>query len=94
MSDFKKDTKKEKKEFMTLAESRAYRLSLFKERTKVLSDLEKREKFRLFWAKNKNKYSDSKDMEDILWIHLQSSNLSEPEKFEEGIKHFGLKKIK
>ena len=28
-------------------------------------------------------------MEEILWLHLQSIECAEVEKFEDGIKHFG-----
>lgn len=81
-------------EQMTLEEARAYRASLHKPNIKALSESEKREQFRLFWAQEKSKYGKSKDLEQILWVHLKSAKFDEPSKFEEGLKHFGLKKVK
>jgi hypothetical protein len=79
---------------MTAEESRAYRASLYKPVKKILSSQEKREAFRLFWALQKAKYGKKKDLESILWLHLKSSKLDEPEQFEDGLRHFGLKKIR
>jgi hypothetical protein len=78
---------------MTAEEARAFRASLAKPAKKQLSDEEKREEFRLFWAREKYKYGKSKDLEQILWLHLKATKMDEPEKFEQGLKHFGLKKI-
>jgi len=76
---------------MSLEEARAYRASLHKQSKASLSDSEKREQFRIFWAQEKNKHSKIKDLEKILWAHLKASKLDSPEQFEEGLKHFGLK---
>lgn len=81
------------KQEMTLEEAKAYRASLYKPEARQLSEKEKREQFRVFWAQQKRKYGKAQDLEEIIWLHLQSSNMSEPEKFEEGLKHFGLQKI-
>jgi len=95
MSDEKKQEKKqEKKPEMTLTESKAYRQSLNVAVVKKLEDHEKREQFRLFWAENKYKYGKAKDLEPILWAHLKSAKLDDPENFDSGIAHFGLKKIR
>lgn len=82
-----------KSEEMTVDEARAFRASLAKPAIKKLSDEEKKEEFRLFWAREKYKYGKSKDLEQILWLHLKATKMDEPEKFEQGLKHFGLKKI-
>jgi len=79
---------------MTSEEARLYRASLHKPEKKALSEQQKRESFRLFWAVEKAKYGKKKDLEGILWLHLKASKLDEPEQFEDGLKHFGLKKIK
>lgn len=79
---------------MTSEEARSYRASLYKPTKKKLSEQQKRESFRLFWALEKAKYGKKKDLEGILWLHLKASKLDEPEQFENGLKHFGLKKIK
>lgn len=79
---------------MSLEEARAYRASLYTPSLKSLSDTEKREQFRIFWASEKQKYGKSKDLEQILWLHLKAVKLDEPEKFEDGLKHFGLKKVR
>jgi hypothetical protein len=79
---------------MTLEEAKAFRASLYKPEPRKLSDQEKRESFRLFWAQNRKKYGKSKDLESIIWLHLKAVKMDEPEKFEAGIVHFGLKKLK
>jgi len=79
---------------MTLEESKAYRASLHKTTEKVLSDDEKKEQFRLFWAKEKYKYGKAKSLEPILWMHLKATKQDDPSKFEAGLQHFGLKKVK
>lgn len=89
-----KQEKKEKKQEMSLDEARAYRAALHKEQPAILDESQKREQFRLYWAENKSKYGKAKDLEDILWVHLQSAKLSDPENFEKGLAHFGLKKIR
>lgn len=89
-----KNSSKDKSKEMSLEEAKAYRASLYKPKKAVLSDHEKREQFRLFWAREKRKYDKSKDLEPIVWVHLKACKLDDPEKFEEGLKHFGLKKVK
>lgn len=93
---FKQEKKKEKQEKseMTLKEAKAYRQSLHKEKVTQLDDHEKREQFRLYWAENKYKFGKAKDLEEILWVHLKSVKLDDPENFEKGLAHFGLKKIR
>ena len=90
----KKEWKRAEKSEMSLEEAKAYRASRYSPIAKTWSAEEKREAFRIFWAQEKYKYGKSKDLEDIVWLHLKSSKLDEPEKFEEGLKHFGLKKIR
>lgn len=82
------------KQAMTPEEAKAFRASLYKPMPKILSESEKRESFRLFWTKNRKKYGKSKNLESIIWVHLKSMKMDDPEKFEAGICHFGLKKIK
>lgn len=89
----KKELQEEMNE-MTLEEAKQYRASLYKQPLKVLTEQEKRESFRLFWAKARRKYKQyNQSLEQILWIHLKSSGHDMPERFEEGISHFGLKKV-
>ena len=79
---------------MSLAEARAYRLSMAKNPApRYKSESERREEFRLHWAKEKAKYGKAKDIEDILWLHLKAIKMDKLEKFDEGLKHFGLKKV-
>jgi hypothetical protein len=79
---------------MTVEEAKAFRASLYKAAPKKLNDREKRESFRIFWVQNRKKYAKSKNLESIIWLHLKSVKMDEPEKFEAGLSHFGLKKIK
>ncbi len=97
MAEEKKQDKKqekEKKSEMTLQEAKAYRMSLNKAKEEKLEEHEKRELFRLFWAENKYKYGKAKDLEQILWLHLKASKLDDPQDFDKGLAHFGLKKIR
>lgn len=82
------------KEEMTMAEAKAWRASLAPLGAKVVSEQEKREAFRVFWAQEKSKYGKKKDLEEILWLHLQATKQDQPEQFEQGLAHFGLKKIR
>lgn len=80
------------KEEMTLEEARSYRASLHKPPQKKLSLREKREQFKLFWAQSRKKYGRPRELENVLWTHLVSTGNDEPEKFQAGLDHFGLKK--
>ncbi len=51
-----------------------------------------RESFRAFWAVVKKEYSKPKELEEVLWAHLKAIGYDKPELFEQGLKHFGLKK--
>lgn len=91
----KKNWENSDKQEMTLAEAKAYRASLAKPAEAApLTEAQKRESFRLYWAQEKAKYGKSKDLEEVLWLHLKSTKQDEPSKFEAGIRHFGLQKIK
>lgn len=83
----------EMKNEMTLQEAKEYRASLHRPEKRTLNDQEKRDAFRIYWAQAKRQYGKSKDIEEILWVHLKSAKMDEPEQFEAGISHFGLKKI-
>ncbi len=91
--DFIEQEVMEQKE-MSPEEAKAFRASLYKPTERVLSEQERKEQFRVFWAKNRTKYGKDKDLESVLWIHLKSAKLDDPKQFEEGLKHFGLKKIR
>lgn len=79
---------------MSLEQARAYRASLHKPQPIVLTNDQKREAFRIFWAGHKAKYSKSKVMEKALWLHLKTIGMDDPENFEKGIFNFGLEKVK
>jgi hypothetical protein len=82
------------KDDMTLEEAKAYRASLWKPQKVELSVADRRNKFKLFWAQNRKQYGKTKMLESILWIHLQNTGNDQPEKFEEGMAHFGLKRVR
>lgn len=86
--------KAEAKAEMSLAEAKAYRASLNQPKDAELTEKQIREQFRIFWAREKAKYGKTKDLEHIVWLHLQASKHDEPSKFEAGLAHFGLKKIR
>ena len=52
--------------------------------------LDQKEEFRKFFAKNKEKLKLKSSMEGILWLHFQAAGFAEKDKFEEGLKHFGI----
>jgi hypothetical protein len=79
-------------EEMSLEEIKAYRASKHISVPKKLSQEEKRELFSIFWAQEKYKYGKTKELENIIWLHLVTMKLDEPDKFEDGLKSFGLKK--
>jgi hypothetical protein len=79
---------------MTLEEARSYRASLFKPVPKQLNETQKREAFRIFWTSNKKKYGEKKSIEKALWLHLKSIDMTSPDQFNDGLAHFGLKKVK
>jgi hypothetical protein len=62
--------------------------------SKPMTETQKREAFRLFWAQNKAKFGQPKNLENILWLHLQAIKMDTPDKFEAGLKNFGLKEVK
>jgi hypothetical protein len=86
--------KKELKDVMSLEEAKAYRASLHKPQKLILSEVERKNRFKLFWAQNRKKFGRNKDLEPILWIHLKATGHDQPEKFEDGMAHFGLKRIR
>jgi len=88
----KKEKDQQESEEMTLEEARAFRASLYKPQKTILTQAQKREEFRKFWAREKKNYGKSKDLEQILWVHLLATKMDDPEKFEAGVKHFGLQK--
>jgi hypothetical protein len=50
--------------------------------------------FQEWWAVNRKAYDRAKELEDIIWAHLKATGSNSPEKFEEGVAHFGLKRTK
>jgi len=51
-----------------------------------------KEAWDLFWIQNRKAYGESKEIGKILWLHLKAIGCNKPEKFEEGIKNFGINK--
>ena len=86
------DQKVERKD-MSLEEARAYRASQYRPEDRKMSEKEKREQFRIFWAQEKRKYGQKKDLEQILWLHLQAVRMDSPDQFDAGLANFGLKRI-
>jgi hypothetical protein len=90
----KKAVESFKEEQMSLEEAKAFRASLYKPEIKVLTNDQKREAFRIWWAGNKKMYGKSKSLEKALWLHLKCIGMDNPEDFEKGIFNFGFKKVK
>jgi hypothetical protein len=84
----------EKAKEMSLEEAKKWRASLAKPAASLaLKEDQVREAWRLYWAQEKSKWANSKDLEHIIWLHLKAVAMAAPARFEEGIKHFGLKRI-
>jgi len=49
-----------------------------------------REKFRSYWALNRRKYGRPRELEETLWAHLASIGATSEDRFEDGLRHFGL----
>jgi hypothetical protein len=79
---------------MSIEDARAYRAARYKPSKPVLTEEEKREEFRIFWAANKSKYDESKGIEKALWLHLKAIKMDSPEQFSAGCQNFGLVKVK
>lgn len=79
---------------MTMEQARAFRAAKHVPIVKPLTEDEKREEFRKFWASNKRKYGDPRNIEKALWLHLKTMKMDTPEQFKQGCEHFGLKSIK
>jgi len=68
------------------------------EQAERLSKLDKKsdekdhqEEWNLFWTRNRKAYKETKEIGEIIWLHLKAIGCNRPEKFEQGIKNFGLK---
>jgi hypothetical protein len=91
----REDFQEEPRAEMSTEEAKAFRAALYvAPAAKPLTDTQKREQFRVFWAKAKRQYGKPKSLEQILWLHIKSAKLDSPEQFEAGMKSFGLKKVK
>ena len=88
-------SRREQKQEMSFEEAVAFKASLYKPEKKSLSLREKREQFRIFWAKSRKKYpTKAEKIEQVIWLHLVATKNDDPENFEQGLKNFGLKGIK
>lgn len=79
-----------------LEEAKKMRLEALAKAEKSVAKNEKdyKEEFEDFWAKNKKAYGKDKSLQNVIWVHLKAIKCDKPEKFEEGIENFGLKKLK
>ena len=58
----------------------------------ITSDGDNKFAFDDFWTKNRKAYGADRELGKILWLHLRAIKHDSPEKFEEGIKNFGINK--
>jgi len=58
---------------------------------RVLRDDEVRKEFRNYFVKLKRKLQLDAGLEDIIWLHLQSTGNDKPELFNKGVENFGYK---
>lgn len=78
---------------MTLEEAKAFRAALATPVIKPLTTKQKRDAFKAYWAQNKKKYGMTNKLEEVLWLHLVATKNDSPDLFDNGLKHFGIKKV-
>jgi len=49
-----------------------------------------KDEFRKFFVQLKRKLNLNSDLEGVIWLHLKAAGFDKKDKFEKGIKHFGL----
>jgi hypothetical protein len=57
-----------------------------------MTEQEKKEAFKAYWARSRKLFNKEKEIEDVLWAHLKAIGCDSEELFDEGIANFGLKK--
>jgi hypothetical protein len=57
-----------------------------------MTEQEKKEIFKSYWARSRKLFNKEKEIEEILWAHLKAIGCDSEDSFEEGIANFGLKK--
>jgi len=88
-------TKKDKKTSdiqKKLEAARQIRLEMLKDSIITEEIKDYKEEFEDFWVRNRKAYGEKKELGKILWMHLKAIKHDIPEKFEEGLKNFGIKK--
>lgn len=50
-----------------------------------------KEEFRKYFIQLKRKLNLKSDLENVIWLHFKAAGFDKKDKFDEGIKHFGLK---
>jgi hypothetical protein len=59
-----------------------------------LPEVKRRQSFQEYWTSARRSFGrPERELEDILWAHLKAIKCDVPSKFEEGVAHFGLRKI-
>lgn len=67
------------------------RLNSFLSKNKETKQVDnKKEDFRKFFAKLKSKNNLDASLEAVIWLHFKDYNFDTKDKFEQGLKHFGL----
>jgi hypothetical protein len=56
-----------------------------------LRESELREEFRKYFIKLNKTLKLGRDMENVLWLHLKSTDCTNPELFSKGVENFGYK---
>lgn len=57
-----------------------------------MTEQEKKETFKAYWARSRKMFDKEKEIEEVLWAHLKAIGCDSEELFDEGIANFGLKK--
>jgi hypothetical protein len=72
-------------------EAKKMRLSMLEAKgPKKPLDSDSYKEFEKFWARNRKSYGADRSLLNVIWSHLKAISCDKPDKFEEGIKHFGL----
>lgn len=77
-----------------LTKAREMRLKLAGRKAAPQEDVDAKKEFEIFWARERASYKKDREIQEILWLHLKAIKHDHPDKFEQGVAHFGLKKLK
>lgn len=87
----KKEEKKEEKKYISKKSPKEMRLEIAAQKEKAKKEPKNIEaEFKRFFIKISRQKNLDLSLEEVLWAHFKSAGFDRVEKFNEGLKHFGL----